>query len=93
MATSGNLSEEPICISPEQALSRLGGVADLLLVHDRPIARQVDDSVVALVEDNVQLVRRARGYAPRPLRLREPGPCVLALGPHLKNTIALTVGD
>jgi len=93
VATSGNASEEPICTAPAEALARLGHLADRFLVHDRPIARQVDDSVVNVVAGAPQLVRRSRGFAPRPLRLSGPAPCVLAVGPHLKNTITLLLGD
>jgi len=92
VATSGNLSDEPICIDEAEALERLGGVADLFLVHDRPIARHVDDSVTAVVAGAPQPIRRARGLAPLPVRLQEPMPTVLAVGAHLKNTIALSVG-
>lgn len=93
VATSGNRSDEPICIAPDEARARLAGIADRFLVHDRPIVRQVDDSVVAIVAGAPQLWRRSRGYAPRPLRLSAPVPCVLAVGPHLKSTIALLLND
>ena len=103
VATSGNLSSEPICIDEEEALVRLAGVADLFLVHDRPIAHHVDDSVVCVAVDREMVLRRARGYAPLPISLSglkqrpdprlagesETGPQILALGSHLKNTIAL----
>jgi hydrogenase maturation protein HypF len=98
VATSGNLSDEPICIDEHEARQRLGRIADLFLVHDRPIVRHVDDSIARVVLDRELVLRRARGYAPLPV-LPEPGdgrrqkaPCVLAVGAHLKNTIALTVG-
>jgi hydrogenase maturation protein HypF len=93
VATSGNLSEEPICIHPHEALERLVPIADLLLVHNRPIERHADDSVAAVVAGEAQLFRRARGYAPLPIPLGSRGPVVLALGGHLKNTVALSVGD
>jgi hydrogenase maturation protein HypF len=96
VATSGNRSEEPICIDDKEALKRLGGIADFFLVHDRPIVRHVDDSVVRVVAGREQVLRRARGYAPLPITLPEgeddPG-TVLAVGAHQKNTIALAVGD
>jgi hydrogenase maturation protein HypF len=92
VATSGNLSDEPICIDENEALERLGGVADLFLIHDRPIARHVDDSVAAVVAGAPQPIRRARGLAPLPIRLEGPVPTVLATGGHLKNTIALSLG-
>jgi hydrogenase maturation protein HypF len=93
VATSGNRSDEPICTDEREAVARLRGIADVFLVHDRPVARPVDDSVVAVCVGAPLPVRRARGYAPLPVRLRGRTPCVLALGGHLKNTIALAVGD
>jgi hydrogenase maturation protein HypF len=92
VATSGNLSDEPICIDNDEAVQRLGHVADLFLVHDRPIARHMDDSVAWIVEGQGRLLRRARGYAPLPVRLARPAPTILAVGAHLKNTVALSVG-
>jgi hydrogenase maturation protein HypF len=91
VATSGNLSEEPICTDEREAVLRLGGIADLFLVHDRPIVRHVDDSVAQMVLGEPYLVRRARGYAPLPVRLKEPAPTILALGGHLKSTVALAI--
>jgi hydrogenase maturation protein HypF len=93
VATSGNLSEEPICIDESEALKRLGNAADLLLVHNRSIVRQVDDSVARVVLGREMLLRRARGYAPLPIHLRQQVPPVLAVGPHLKNTVALGIGN
>lgn len=92
VATSGNLSDEPICIDEQEALQRLAGIADFFLVHNRPILRHVDDSVVRVVRDREMVLRRARGYAPLPVHMKEPLPCVLAVGAHLKNTVALSVG-
>ncbi|HXP60797.1 MAG TPA: carbamoyltransferase HypF, partial [Dongiaceae bacterium] len=69
VATSGNLSDEPICTTEAQALERLAGVADAFLVHDRPIVRHVDDSVVRVMMGRELVLRRARGYAPLPVRL------------------------
>lgn len=102
VATSGNLSDEPMCIDEKEAVERLGGIADFFLVHDRPIERQVDDSVVRIMADRPQVVRRARGYAPFPFfaqRRRLPsseessnGQTMLAVGGHLKNTVALRSG-
>lgn len=90
VATSGNLSDEPICTDEREALRRLGPIADLFLIHNRPIARHVDDSVVRVVAGRVQVVRRARGYAPLPITLRSSLPPLLAVGAHLKNTVAVT---
>lgn len=93
VATSGNISDEPICIDEHEALNRLGGIADLFLVHNRPIVRHADDSVVRLQLDRELVLRRARGYAPLPLKLHDPAPPMLAVGGHLKNTVALAVRD
>jgi hydrogenase maturation protein HypF len=142
VATSGNRSDEPICIDEREALERLRGIADLFLVHNRPIVRQVDDSIVRVMLGREVVLRRARGYAPLPIRLREKvkgrpsspqpspptkggegeehalsnipaalpfvqvsgagqssagagpaeGPVVLAVGAHLKNAVALSIG-
>jgi hydrogenase maturation protein HypF len=93
VATSGNLSDEPLCTKTGEALERLRGIADLFLVHDRPIARPVDDSVVRVVAGRELVLRRARGYAPFPLLSSRPLPSLLAVGGHLKNAVAVTVGD
>ncbi len=91
VATSGNLSDEPIAVDEHEAVVRLAGIADLFLVHDRPIERHADDSVVRFVLGAPRMLRRARGYAPMPLLLPAPAPTVLALGAHLKNAVALSV--
>jgi len=93
VATSGNLSDEPICTDEREALARLGGVADCFLVHDRPIARHVDDSVARILLGRELILRRARGYAPLPIHVPRPLPPVLAVGAHLKNAVAASVGD
>lgn len=93
VATSGNRSEEPICTDEREAVHRLAGLADGFLVHNRPIARHVDDSIVSVVAGREQLFRRARGYAPFPVRARRPVHGILAVGGHLKNTVALGVGE
>ncbi|HKS95248.1 MAG TPA: carbamoyltransferase HypF [Terriglobia bacterium] len=92
VATSGNLSDEPIAIDNEEARARLGSIADLFLMHDRPIARPCDDSVARLVRGRESLVRRARGYAPLPVFVSRALPRVLAVGGHLKNAVAIAVG-
>ena len=92
VATSGNLSDEPICTDEVEAMQRLGHIADVFLVHDRPIARHVDDSVAWIVRGVPRLLRRARGYAPLPVMLKDAAPTILAVGAHLKNTVALSVG-
>ena len=92
VATSGNLTDEPICIDEREALERLSGVADLFLVHNRPIIRHVDDSIARVMMGREMVLRRARGYAPLPVHLTEAIPAMLATGAHLKNTIAVSVG-
>lgn len=91
VATSGNVSDEPICIDEREALERLGSMADRFLVHNRPIVRHVDDSIVRVMAGRELVMRRARGYAPLPIPLQEgrPAPGVLAVGAHLKNAVAL----
>ncbi len=93
VATSGNLSGEPICIDEYEALERLGEIADLFLVHNRPIARHVDDSIVRVAAGRELILRRARGYAPLPVELPEIAPTLIAAGSHLKNTAAVTAGQ
>lgn len=92
VATSGNLSDEPIATDNQEALGRLGEIADFFLMHDRPIARPCDDSVARVVRGRPALLRRARGYAPLPVRLDRDLPPVLAVGGHLKNTVAIALG-
>jgi hydrogenase maturation protein HypF len=91
VATSGNRSEEPIAIDEREALARLRGIADLYLVHDRPIARPVEDSVARVVLGREMLLRRGRGYAPYPLALPGVGRggVLLAAGAHMKSTVSL----
>jgi hydrogenase maturation protein HypF len=91
VVTSGNLSDEPICTDEREAAQRLGGIADVFLVHDRPIARHVDDSVVRVVAGREMVMRRARGYAPLPVHCNESLPSLLAVGAHLKNSVAVSV--
>ena len=87
--TSANLSEEPIAISNEDARERLGNIGDAYLMHDRDILIRADDSVVMEVNDQPVFFRRSRGYAPRPVFIKENGPSILAVGAELKNTICL----
>ena len=114
VATSGNLSDEPICTDEHEALERLRGIADVFLVHNRPIVRHVDDSIVRVMLDRELVLRRARGYAPLPISISvaadvrrlnhqkqnqsEPPhvgcyKTVLAVGAHLKNAVALAIGN
>jgi hydrogenase maturation protein HypF len=93
VATSGNLSDEPMAVDETDALKRLGAVASWFLVHDRPIARPVDDSVARVVDGREQVLRRARGYAPAPVYAGRPLPDgVFAAGAHLKSAVAISVG-
>ncbi|WP_119419746.1 carbamoyltransferase HypF [Desertibaculum subflavum] len=93
VATSGNSADEPIVTDEQEALARLCGIADLLLVHDRGIVRPIDDSIAQVVCGEAQLLRRARGYAPAPVRVADVGAGVMAVGAHLKATVALTRGN
>ncbi len=90
--TSGNLADEPQCIDNDEAREKLGTIADYFLFHNREIINRVDDSVVRVVGDKVQTIRRARGYAPAAISL-PPGfynlPQILAMGSELKNTFCL----
>jgi len=88
--TSGNIFDEPLICKNEQALKRLGYVADAFLMHDREIYRQVDDSIVHFVDKQPVLLRRARGYVPTPI-LAEVN-CqhdIFAAGADMKNTFCL----
>jgi len=89
--TSGNISDEPLICKNELALERLGGIADAFLMHDREIFRQVDDSIVHLVDEQAVLLRRARGYVPGPIFAEQN--CrqeIFAAGADLKNTFCFT---
>ncbi len=92
VATSGNRSDEPIATGNEEALERLGEIADVYLLHDRPVARPCDDSVVRICRGAPMLIRRARGYAPLPVCLDQDLPPLLAVGGHLKNSVAIAMG-
>lgn len=92
--TSGNRRDEPIAISNEDAQTRLSAIADAFLLHDRDIVARYDDSVVRAAGGTTVFLRRARGYAPLPLKLPVPSPKpLIAVGPHLKNTFTLVQGD
>ena len=107
IATSGNLSDEPICTDETESRERLRGIAEGFLVHNRPIVRHVDDSIVRVLLDREMVLRRARGYAPLPVSIGGtsstsskpqglvelvPPKTILAVGAHLKNSVALAVG-
>ncbi len=93
VATSGNIPEEPICISEEEAFNKLSGIADYFLIHNRKILRHVDDSILRFAGNNEMMIRRARGYAPLPFVMNGIVDTTLATGPHLKNTIAINKGS
>lgn len=94
VATSGNRSDEPICIDQYEAIQRLQDMADIFLVHNRPIIRPVDDSVVRVMAGQATILRRARGYAPLPVCLPVSSSLpLLAVGAQLKNTIAFSVNQ
>ena len=98
VATSGNLSDEPVCTDELEALVRLRGIADAFLVHNRPVVRPEDDSIVRVILNREMILRRARGYAPLPITLNSENrnlksENILAVGAHLKNAVALAVGE
>ncbi len=87
--TSGNVSEEPIAKDNDEAVERLGPIADGFLLHDRDIYARYDNSVVRVVDGRTRMIRRARGYCPLPVRVDSREAHVLALGAHLKNTFCV----
>jgi hydrogenase maturation protein HypF len=94
--TSGNLSDEPIAHRDEDALRRLTRIADLLLVHDRPIRTRTDDSVLRSAGGAGRpplVIRRSRGYVPEALELPSSSPPLLAVGAELKGAFCLAAGD
>ncbi|MCX7817024.1 MAG: carbamoyltransferase HypF [Syntrophales bacterium] len=91
--TSGNRVDEPICIGNREAISRLRDIADFFLLHNRDILVRCDDSVEAFAGSNKILVRRSRGWAPKPIVLKQSFPSVLALGGHLKSTLCILKDD
>lgn len=93
VATSGNLSDEPIVIDEVEALSRLHNVADFFLVHNRPIRRPVDDSVVQWVFNAPQVLRRGRGYAPTSIAVNGIKEGIVGVGAYLKSTVAFTCNN
>ena len=93
VATSGNRHDEPIVTDEAEAVAAIAGIADRFLVHDRPIERHVDDSVARVQLGREMVMRRARGYAPLPVIVKRALPPLLAVGGHLKNTVAVSRGN
>jgi len=91
--TSGNVSDEPIAFRNSEAFSRLKGIADFYVVHNREIRTRCDDSVVKQLKGAVTFLRRARGFAPFPFKFNGHGRSILACGADQKNTFCLTKGD
>jgi len=92
--TSANVSDEPICSDNGEAARRLRGIADAILLHDRDIAIRCDDSVARVIAGMPTIMRRSRGFVPRPFYLARPvARPVLACGAHLKNTFCIASGD
>jgi hydrogenase maturation protein HypF len=92
--TSGNPSGQPLASTLDEATRTLGDIADAYLTHDREIVARVDDSVVRVAEPAPIVMRRGRGFAPIPVTLPIATSLPLvAVGPHLKNTFAVAIGD
>jgi hydrogenase maturation protein HypF len=91
--TSANPGGEPLVTDEAEAFTRLAGIADAFVVHDRAIVVRCDDSVVRCDRGAPAFIRRARGFTPVPIRLASDGPPVLATGAFLKNTVCVTRGD
>ncbi len=88
--TSGNLSSEPLCIDNREALTRLDSIADYFLLHNRDIVTRVDDSVARICNGKVQMIRRSRGYVPRPIAVKGARSGILACGAEQKNSFCLS---
>jgi len=93
VCTSGNRSNEPIITDDDVAAAAFADIADVVVSHDRRIERRADDSVGHVVGGEFQLLRRARGYAPKSIPLDGRGPTVLGVGAELKSTTCLAVDD
>ncbi|MHB1456996.1 MAG: carbamoyltransferase HypF [Armatimonadota bacterium] len=88
--TSGNISEEPIICDDAEAIERLDSIADHILSHNRPIHISCDDSIAKVINGSPVVLRRARGYVPKPIEMLSEMPQILACGGDLKNTFCLT---
>jgi hydrogenase maturation protein HypF len=91
--TSANQTDEPICIGNREAVERLAGIADAFLTHNRDILVRCDDSIAMVADNRIRLLRRSRGFAPRPLRLSAPLPDTLALGAQMKAAACIIRGS
>jgi len=91
--TSANRTDEPICTGNRKAVERLSKIADCFLVHNRDILVRCDDSITIVAAGKPRIMRRARGFVPRPIVLAKPYQPVLALGPHLKSTVCIIKGN
>jgi hydrogenase maturation protein HypF len=89
IATSANQHSEPICIGNNQAFEKLANLADFFLCHDRDILKPLDDSIVRVIAGKPTVLRRARGYVPTPITLKNNIAATLAVGGQLKNTVAI----
>lgn len=92
VATSANISGEPLIVDDAEARAKLKDVADLIVGHDREIVARADDSVMTMIAGAPAFIRRARGFVPEPIELLKDGPDTLALGAHLKATVTVTRG-
>ncbi len=92
VATSANAASEPLAITEAEVRRSVGGIADLIVTHNRPILRRADDSVMAVIAGAPVYVRRSRGAVPEPIDLGQDGPPVLAVGAHLKATLCVSRG-
>jgi len=90
--TSANQVDEPICITNREAIKRLRGIADYFLVHNRDILVRCDDSIVTVSSGKKRMLRRSRGFAPKPITLKKLYPEILALGPQMKTTLCILKG-
>ena len=90
--TSGNTSGAPICVANEDAIEKLGHIADYFLLHNRDIVTRVDDSVVKFIAGTPRVLRRARGYVPTPLKIPYELPEIIGCGGGLKSTFSLARG-
>lgn len=93
VATSGNLSDEPICFDELDAVKRFADIADALLVHDRRIARPIDDSVCQVLGSRSVVLRRGRGYAPAPIGVPGIRAGWVGVGAHMKGSAAVSICD